>query len=433
VPNPGMEQLLSHRFTSSMAPDLLAVLSNKDEKPRVRAAAAEAVAAINPYAEKTLEALKKLLDPARDVVERRAAARGLKRMLAMLPESQPDAQPVGGPGARPQGFPPAPPAGQPPIAQPQDSSPLQNTRADLVTAAGLGLIDKNDATVRLLCLEAIQQALERRGQFEISRPLALAVNKQTPAVIALLADADLKACLAAHQVLEGIAAARWKMPMSGFVPRAENRLAEGAKLLAGILEALPALKRSLANEKEVRVRLAALYVLETLGHEAAAAVDDLVKVLEDKNGYVRWGAVRVLNNMAPRQAEKAAPALVGRLTDKNSTVRLAAAQALGRYGWQAKAAVKSLEKAIGDSEPHVRLAAIHALAAIGPDAHAAAGAVVQALADKQQKPEVRSAAAQALRRLGPLAAEAKIALAQALEDSDSSIRQAASETLLEKD
>ena len=70
----------------------------------------------------------------------------------------------------------------------------------------------------------------------------------------------------------------------------------------------------------------------------------------------------------PRQAETAVPALAEALKDKNKTVRVAAAQALRRYGRQAKAAVKTLAQAVTDAEPQVRLAAIKALAAIGPEA-----------------------------------------------------------------
>ena len=265
-----------------------------------------------------------------------------------------------------------------------------------------------------------------------------------PAAIALLDDADLKVCLAAHQVLEGAAAMRRRLreiirqprgivPEPGVLdgPPPEKRPAEDAKLLDGILAAVPALKRSLGNEKEVRVRLAALYVLETLDDSAEKAVDEVTKVLNDKNGFVRWGAVRVLNNMAPRQAEIAVPALAGTLTDGNKTVRLAATQALRRYGPQASAAMRPLMMTIGDSEPQVRIAVINALAAIGPSAHPSVSAVVPALMDEQ--PAVREAAAQALGQLGPLNAEAKKALSKALEDSEASVRQAASETLLGKD
>jgi HEAT repeat protein len=374
----------------------------RDEEAKVRAAAARAVVAIDPGTKQTLVDQKGLLKPEREVVERRAAAQGLKRMVASLEGRQPDQ--------------------------------TQTFRAELVAAAGLGLFDKKDANVRLLCLETIQQALQRSDQqANTSRTLAMAVNKQTPAVVALLEDADLKVCLAAHQVLEGIAAERRNLRGATIASRDEKGPADQTKRLDAILVALPKLKGNLAKEKQLRVRLAALYVLETLGDEAAGVVDEVTKIAEDQNGFVRWGAVRVLHNMAQEQAEKAVPALARRLTDDNKTVRLAAAQALARYGRQAKPAVKALEMALGDSEPQVRLAATNALAAIGPPARQASDAIIKLLLDTEQKPELRSAAAKALGRFGSLQESAKKTLTQALDDHDFSVRQAASETLLEKD
>jgi hypothetical protein len=58
------------------------------------------------------------------------------------------------------------------------------------------------------------------------------------------------------------------------------------------------------------------------------------------------------------------------------------------------------------------------------------GAVVKALAD--QTAEVRASAAEALAQMGPLDDEARKALSNSLEDADSTVRQAASEMLLEK-
>ena len=265
------------------------------------------------------------------------------------------------------------------------------------------------------------------------------MNEQIPVVIGLLDNDNREVCLAAHQVLESIATARRLlrgMPLGReeerFLPPPEKRPAEEAKLLDDILKALPTLKQNLAKEKHLRVRLAPLYVLETLADDAATVVEDVAKVVKDENGFVRWGAVRVLNNMAPQKAEQAVPALAEALTDNNKTVRLAAAQALRRYGRQAKTAVKPLSQAVEDEVPQVRVAAIKALAAIGPDAHPVAAAVVKALTDSEQKPEVRAAAAHALGQFGSLTADAKVALTKALEDSDAAVRQAASEILLEE-
>jgi HEAT repeat protein len=216
-------------------------------------------------------------------------------------------------------------------------------------------------------------------------------------------------------------------PKKSELPLAEPR-AERA-VLDGVLKAVPALKKSLADD-EVRVRLAALYVLETLGDAAAPAVEEVAKALKDKNGFVRWGAARVLNNMAPQAPDKAVPALVGALKDDNKTVRLTAVNALRRYGPKALEAVEPLGVAVGDAEPHMRLGAINALAAIGERAGSQAGVLIRALKD-DKTPEVRAAAAKALGRLRSLSNEKVKALRYALRDPDAAVRQAASDALLD--
>ena len=435
----GVQDNASNRFTWSMRGDLLKLLSNKDEEPRVRAAVAEAVAVLDPAGEKTLDALQAMLKPEREVVERRAAAKALRRMIQLLSDS-PEPRPTLAPR--------------------------------IVAVAGLGLTDTKDAAVRLLCLKTIHEALQKHRE-RLPRALAISVNEQTPAVIHLLAEDDLDVRLAAYQVLESTAMARRQETGALLLPAAsppeklpsstppkdeknadappplpslrsakiaqsppppprneENNLPDPKlPLLDNILKGVPALAQGL-RDKEVRVRLAALYVLESLGRQAAPAVEAVTQTLtKDKNGFVRWGAARVLNNMAPLEAKKAVPALAEVLTDANKVVRLSAAQALECFGSQAKDAVKALIVAVGDAEPTVRMAALNALKAIGVAAHPATGAVVQALGD--QKPEVRASAAKALAHLGLLDDKASKALANALEDVDATVRQAASETLLD--
>jgi HEAT repeat protein len=449
--NPGMPRGIRRegsviRFTPRMAADLRELLA-KDKDADVRATAARAVVEIAPTEATTLDALKPLLAPERKLVERRAAAEGLGRMFGALAD-----------------------------LQQQRPLPINQVGSRIVSAAGSGLGDK-EAAIRRLCLETIQNAVQQiqqvlghRGQQQllaVYRPLAGAVNEQMAAVIGLLADGDLAVRLSAHQVLENIAGAQRRLPEAleefkppltpprpgvALPPPQERELGEkkpkanpdnkGAKEelprheptaapfnFEGIVKALPALKKNLADENE-RIRLASLYVLETLNFAAAPAVEEVAKALKDKNGFVRWGAARVLNNMAPQMPDKAVPALAEALSDKNKTVRLTAVAALQRYGPKATAAVKSLGKAIGDPEPRMRMGAINALALIGAKARPESGALVQVLkADKT--PEVRAAAAKALGRLERFDAEAVKALCAALRDSDGTVRQAASDTLLD--
>jgi HEAT repeat protein len=430
---PGMPPGASDRFTPRLVPALDALARAKNEAPDVRAAAVRALARIAPGADKTLDALKPLLGAERTDVERRVAAESLGQMVRLLAEQERFAQV---PGARLPSIPSALQAGP-----------------RLVAAAGLGLEDK-DLAIRRLCLEAIRESAKNLMAFpKVMRPpveappaapgdgdgpapkvgglekesvrlLARAVHEQMPAVRRNLGHSDAELRLAAHQVLETFASVR--LHFAGKYLRKEER-----EWFGGLLDAVPELaKKSLSNE-DVRTRLAALYVLETLGEAADSAVQELAKALkDDKNGFVRWGAARALSNMAPAKADDAVPALAGALKDDNPTVRLTALTALERYGPKAARAVNPLADLTIDpkQDAKMRLGALRTLMAIGKEARPATAAVVQALADPDSA--VRAAAAAALGQFGDLNEDARKALAKALDDTDPAVRQAVSDTLL---
>jgi hypothetical protein len=386
-------------FTGRMAGDVRKML-DKDTNADVRVVAVRAFVEIAPGTAAMSDALKPLLEPSRTVGERRAAAQGLARMFHLL-SARAEARP-----------------------------PLEEAGPRIVAVARLGLGDK-DATVRRLCLEPIRQAArqippnwQRSPNWRLLRPLLVAVKEQTLTVAGLLADSDGAVRLTAHQTLEDIATARLHLQ------RAEPpRPAEERALLDEVLKTLPGLKKSL-GEDDVRIRLASLYVLETLQSGAAPAVEAVATALKDKNGFVRWGAARVLNNLAPHEADKAVPALAAALTDSNQTVRLTAVAALKRYGPKAAAALDELGKAaLNDAEVRMRLGTIDALGSLGDKARPASDRLVRAVADPSA--EVRAAAAKALGRLGRLDGDALRALRKALRDTDAAVRQAASATLLD--
>ncbi len=422
--DPVREMAPPSSFALSMTHDLQQLLTKKDEDPRVRAAALAAVATIDPGSDKTLHAVQILIQPECEVVERRAAAKALGRMIQSLSSSR-------GP-------------------QRGESQRIEDSLAAFVSAAGRGLRDKKDAVVRRLCLDSIRHALERHRGENISLRVIAKVNEEAPIVVALLEDDILEVRLSAYQVLEKTATIRRMQIVGAMLPteaqpatkkgfpsapgRRDERFSNAppppaAPVLDKILSAMPNLVHGL-SDKEVRVRLAAIYVLESLGPEAAPAVEGVARTLKvDKNGFVRWGAARVFLNMAPLEPEKAVPALAEALSDANKTVRLTAAQALVRFGSQAKEAVKALSEAVGDEESNVRITALNALKAIGLPARPAIGVLVSALADK--KSEVRAGAAKALAHLGPLDEKTRKELAKLLEDADAEVRLAASESLLD--
>jgi HEAT repeat protein len=410
----------SGRFTPRFAPVLGALASADNEGSDVRAAAIQALVQIAPGDKGTLDALEPLLRAEKADVERQAAAESLGHMIRLL-RSRPSMRQPGG------GQPPFPPAAQ---ARPRGVPPDVQAGPRVVAAAGLGLDDK-DVKVRSLCLEAIRQSaqsllnLPKAGgpQRQSIQLLVVAVNKQLPAVRRNLSHSDQALRLAAHQVLETFASLRLKF--AGEPPQKEEK-----EWFRGIEDAVPDLAKNSLSSEDERTRLAALYVLETLGQAATPAVQELARALkDDKNGFVRWGAARALNNMAPERANEAVPALAGALKDNNQTVRLTAVAALEHYGPRAAGAIQPLTEMVGNKQDaKMRLGAIRALVAIGKEARPATPDLIQALADSEST--VRAAAAGALGQLGNLNEAARKELGKALNDADPAVRQAASDALL---
>jgi 3-methyladenine DNA glycosylase AlkD len=84
--------------------------------------------------------------------------------------------------------------------------------------------------------------------------------------------------------------------------------------------------------------------------------------------------------------------------DKDPNMRYYAAQSLGHFGPEAKAAVPDLIEALKDEDKMVRMGAGYALAEIGPDAADAVPALQDAAKDPEK--EVRDAAEYALKQIG---------------------------------
>jgi HEAT repeat protein len=97
------------------------------------------------------------------------------------------------------------------------------------------------------------------------------------------------------------------------------------------------------------------------------------------------------------QQDYTVPSLIKALKDKDPAVRYTAAEALGRYGPEAKDAVPALTETLKDSDKNVRIGAAYALANIGPDARTAIPALEEALKDEDNR--VRKGAAYALKEL----------------------------------
>lgn len=421
-------------------PDLVRLVN--EGKPEIQTAAARALGQINPPVDKAVPSLASLLE-AKEVAPRRAAAAGFRNLVNSITtlasgKGMRDGAAIHWEGAR--------------------------ACAAVIPKAAAGLGD-TDAEVRRESVEALRQAAvfleewynpddspfrpdrfrygekpdidkslqEARKDLEALAPLIHALSDQVPAVTRVLTDADTKGCLAANQTLEALAGARLRLraQVAGIVRLSKGKaLAKSPEdyLPQGLTKALPTLAKELTHEN-VRVRLASLYVLETLGPEAAPVAGAVASALRDKDSFVRWGAARALGKMAPLEPTKTVPALAKALEDENGDVRATAA--LERYGPAAKAAAPALARAVSAKESALSILAIRALAAVGPAAKAEAVPVlVKALSSPDA--DLRYAAAQALAKFPPHTGETAAALRKALNDAEAQVRQAASAALLAK-
>jgi len=461
-----------------LAPSIIPLLT--DAVPAIRQTAARTLGKIGPDPKVAAPALGKLLgSPNAD--DRRAAAEGLKQMLAtMVPQLKARSH-IGARVAR------------------EDVVQL----ASLVTdAIGPGLQDR-EGDIKKISLETIQLAgylfgeevrdlptesfpppgrkltaedqkkikeYQERVTAEIKefQPLSEALDKQAGNVAQALNDPRIEIRLLAANTLVQIAFAQEQLlRRAASVPRLElKKEGEGAAaaldqelelLLVALVqakvapesgmmkEALPQLIRAI-RDPDARVRLAALEALHMLGRRAVSAAPAVLQAVEDGNQFVRWVAVRFLGRYGPpEQREEIVRALIPRLTDLDLDVQLATAAALGTLGRQAAAAAPALSSQIqfgdarifrylrhqppahgtahqpeefGDAE--MRLAHMRALQTTGAADQEALHLAVQALISALQNRDsrVRIAAAEALGQFGPAARDAIPALKVALEDRD---------------
>jgi HEAT repeat protein len=170
-----------------------------------------------------------------------------------------------------------------------------------------------------------------------------------------------------------------------------------------------------------RVRNYAVEALGKMGAEARSAVPALAQVLKAKetDTELRQQAARTLGQIGPAATAQGVPALSEALKSPEAVVREAAAETLGKFGGQAKAAVPALLATLEDNETTVRRAVLAALAQIGPGAQETLPKLRPAFKDPDS--QVRCHALDVLGRLGAEAGkdkEAMAALKAALDDQD---------------
>jgi HEAT repeat protein len=125
---------------------------------------------------------------------------------------------------------------------------------------------------------------------------------------------------------------------------------------------------------------------------------DPIAALSDTNWFVRATTAFALD-VRTANAQRSVPKLAQMVTqDPYPLVRLAAVEALWRFGVEAKTAVPIMIRALSDRQAYVRRAAALALGSLGPAASTALMPLTGRLSDDNEG--VRTAAASALKIIG---------------------------------
>jgi HEAT repeat protein len=191
------------------------------------------------------------------------------------------------------------------------------------------------------------------------------------------------------------------------------------------VDAVPDLMRAL-NVTDWGLRQSALVALGRIGPRARAAVPAIAAALQDPEPDVKRSAAEALGRIGPA-AKGAVPALLAVPPEAPFSLREAVVGALGKIGSEDQAVIQALQRALQDEDASVRQAAAEALGRVGLEIRTAVPALIRALKDKNAN--VRKAVALALGKIAPAAAEARPALEEALKDPDVDVRRAAQEAL----
>lgn len=184
----------------------------------------------------------------------------------------------------------------------------------------------------------------------------------------------------------------------------------GIDIIEGFLS-MPDITARIINEKE-------LFLFRKLASVATT----------DTNLMVKYAAVRALGRSAPLKPEIAVPVLAKCLLEEDLDIRIAAANALKKYGKEGLKALPSLEKMIANGDSDSRIAMMNAAVSLGTDGSPTLGEVAKNL--QSEEPKVRIKAAETLGKFGKLS-EAQIPkLQKSLNDEDSNVRNAVSSALL---
>jgi HEAT repeat protein len=223
--------------------------------------------------------------------------------------------------------------------------PLAASRDELAQAFAK-LLDDSDPTIRGIGLSAV-------GQFKPAQKAAAA-----PALAKVLhrTDADEQQRAAAARLLGDLGA-----EAAALLPQLSKAAGDdaSAKVRSSALLALSRIAEPAATveaatkalgDQDQGVRLMAVQRLRELGRAAEPALDDLAKLLEDKDEKTR----RTAGEALVRIGGKSLPALTAALDSSSRDAREVALTALGKMGPLAKPALPAVRKRLSDSDPIVK-------------------------------------------------------------------------------
>ncbi|WP_145262475.1 HEAT repeat domain-containing protein [Calycomorphotria hydatis] len=245
-------------------------------------------------------------------------------------------------------------------------------------------------------------------------------SKNWDAVESLLEDDNESVRLAAVSMVGNLGPAAGKaVPiLAGYLKAKDPTIAvAAADALSGMgKRAVPQLKKALSDPDSSEL---ALISLEKIGPDAAAALPQLLKLLDSENEQIRLGAFLCIANIGEvAQADAAAP-LIAYLEDTSRKNRSAAAYTLGKIG--AESAVPVLQKYVNDpAEERLPLATAYSLVMLKPDDSEYLDLALPRLISNlnAEEPFVRLEIIRLLGQLGPKAESASSALAERLSDPE---------------
>jgi HEAT repeat protein len=196
-------------------------------------------------------------------------------------------------------------------------------------------------------------------------------------------------------------------------------------VLVGLGEdAVAAAARAVRDEKHPR-RWACVRFLARAAPKHPAAAEALKATLADKDAALRGWTVAQAAALPADAAPVAVPILAAALADRDADdrVRRRAAEALAKFGPDAKEAVPALIKLFAAFDPATRQTVCETLGRIGPEAKDAVPALLAAFDDDREQREA------AIRACGRIGRDAVGPLVQALKSERGEVRASAAKAL----